>query len=101
MPRRQIPRLEGRRPREADGDVERGEAVPVVRELPQPARSPFQAAGADAAPCASRGHTVTRKEPPITASGEERMPTQGKRDDPAFRMSRRKMMKGVAAVLGA
>ncbi|HQU14212.1 MAG TPA: hypothetical protein PKV70_08170, partial [Thermodesulfobacteriota bacterium] len=29
------------------------------------------------------------------------MPNQGKRDDPAFRMSRRKMMKGVAAVLGA
>jgi len=29
------------------------------------------------------------------------MPNQESRDNPAFRMSRRKMMKGVAAVLGA
>jgi Fe-S-cluster-containing dehydrogenase component len=33
--------------------------------------------------------------------GEGSMPNRESRDNPAFRMSRRKMMKGVAAVLGA
>src|SRR3990172_8801760 len=49
VPRGQVPGLEGRHSREADGTVEREEGVSPVRPLPQPAQPAVQRDPADAA----------------------------------------------------
>src|SRR5512139_3406023 len=84
VPRGQVPRLEGGRPREADRDVERGEAVPPLRPLPQPARPGVQAASADAAADAPGEPTVTEPRKQTRAAGEDSMPRRETRDDHAF-----------------